>query len=54
MVADTPANMRRWYEIVDELTTRTGLVTSEIVPARRAGNRRGGDAVAPPPAPGYP
>ncbi len=54
VVVDTPANMRRWYEIVDELTTRTGLVTSEIVPARRAGNRRGGDAVAPLPVPGYP
>jgi PII-like signaling protein len=36
MLLDTPANMRRWFEIVDEMTTETGLVTSEIVPALRA------------------
>jgi PII-like signaling protein len=36
MVLDTPANMVRWFEIVDELTRETGLVTSEIVPALRA------------------
>jgi hypothetical protein len=27
---------RRWFEIVDEVTDETGLVTSEIVPAFRA------------------
>jgi PII-like signaling protein len=42
VVVDTPANIRRWFEIIDRLTERTGLVTSEIVPtalsrvARRA------------------
>jgi PII-like signaling protein len=34
---DTPANMRRWFAIVDELTAETGLVTSELVPALRTG-----------------
>jgi PII-like signaling protein len=37
VLLDTPANMRRWFEIVDELTHETGLVTSELVPALRAG-----------------
>ena len=37
VIVDTPANIQRWFEIVDELTTETGLVTSEIVPAYRAG-----------------
>jgi PII-like signaling protein len=36
VLVDTPANMSRWFEIVDELTRETGLVTSEIVPALRA------------------
>jgi hypothetical protein len=36
VLLDTPANMRRWFEIVDEMTGETGLVTSEIVPALRA------------------
>jgi PII-like signaling protein len=36
VLMDTPANMRRWFEIVDEMTSETGLVTSEIVPALRA------------------
>ena len=36
LLLDTPANMRRWFEIVDEMTAETGLVTSEIVPALRA------------------
>jgi PII-like signaling protein len=35
LVLDTPANMRRWFEIIDEMTAETGLVTSEIVPALR-------------------
>jgi hypothetical protein len=25
---------RRWFEIVDEVTRHTGLVTSELVPTR--------------------
>ena len=31
VVVDTPANIARWFEIVDELTQETGLVTSEMV-----------------------
>ncbi len=30
-VVDTPANVARWFEIVDELTQESGLVTSERV-----------------------
>ncbi len=33
VVLDTPASARRWFEIVDEMTRETGLVTSELVPA---------------------
>jgi PII-like signaling protein len=36
VLLDTPANMRRWFEVVDEMTAQTGLVTSELVPALRA------------------
>jgi PII-like signaling protein len=36
ITVDTPDRMARWFEIVDELTDETGLVTSEIVPAYRA------------------
>ena len=36
VVLDTPANMRRWFDIVDEMTAHTGLVTCEHVPALRA------------------
>jgi PII-like signaling protein len=36
VIVDTPANIHRWFAIVDELTEQTGLVTSEIVPAYRA------------------
>jgi PII-like signaling protein len=49
VLLDTPANMRRWFAIVDELTRETGLVTSELVPALRAGAagvQRGGLALA--------
>jgi PII-like signaling protein len=41
VVVDTPARIRRWFAIVDELTDETGLVTCEMVPAFRAGGRRG-------------
>jgi PII-like signaling protein len=34
VVLDTPENARRWFEVIDALTDETGLVTSEIVPAR--------------------
>ena len=33
---DTPANVRRWWPVVEELTARDGLVTSELVPAIHA------------------
>jgi PII-like signaling protein len=45
VMVDTPAQTRRWFEIVDELTEETGLVTSELVPAMRmtaAGTVEGG------------
>ena len=33
VVVDAPERAARWFEIVDELTAETGLVTSETVPA---------------------
>jgi PII-like signaling protein len=36
VIVDTPARTRRWFEVIDELTGETGLVTSEMVPAFRA------------------
>jgi PII-like signaling protein len=36
VVVDTPDRIRAWFDIVDELTADTGLVTSEQVPALRA------------------
>lgn len=44
-VIDTPERALRWLAVAEELTARTGLVTSEIVPAMRAtapGIARGG------------
>jgi PII-like signaling protein len=41
VVVDTPTRIRRWFQIVDELTDQTGLVTCETVPAFRAGDRDG-------------
>lgn len=35
-IVDRPERARRWWRIVDELTSETGLVTSELVPAFRA------------------
>ena len=32
VIVDEPAAIRRWFEIVDELTETTGLVTGELVP----------------------
>jgi PII-like signaling protein len=52
IVVDTPERTRRWFEIVDELTAGTGLVTSELVPAARATGpdvRRGTLRLADPP-----
>jgi PII-like signaling protein len=36
VVVDTPERIRQWFTIVDEHTSQTGLVTSEMVPAFRA------------------
>jgi len=36
VLLDTPANARRWFQVIDEMTVKTGLVTSEMVPALRA------------------
>jgi PII-like signaling protein len=36
VIVDTPDRVRRWFEIVDAVTSETGLVTSELVPAARA------------------
>ncbi|MCW2953484.1 MAG: hypothetical protein JWQ48_2654 [Conexibacter sp.] len=41
-IVDTPDGIRRAFAIVDELTSETGLVTSELVPAFRARHARGG------------
>jgi PII-like signaling protein len=35
VIVDEPDRMRRWFEIVDELTAETGLVTGEIVQSAR-------------------
>jgi PII-like signaling protein len=40
VVVDTPARVRELFAVVDEITRETGLVTSEIVPAHRAGGLR--------------
>jgi PII-like signaling protein len=34
VIVDTPDRIARWFEIVDEVTAATGLVTSEMVPAK--------------------
>jgi PII-like signaling protein len=36
VIVDTPERIRDWFAIVDEITSETGLVTSETVPAYRA------------------
>jgi len=51
-IVDTPSRSERWFEIVDELTDETGLVTSEAVPALRisgpGGHLEGGMRLAGP------
>lgn len=42
VIVDDPASMRRWFEIVAEVTAGSGLVTSELVPAARAAGPEGG------------
>jgi PII-like signaling protein len=39
-IVDTPAEIRRWFAIVDRVTEGTGLVTSEIVPALQKTDQR--------------
>jgi PII-like signaling protein len=41
VVVDTPARIRRWFAIVDELTDETGLVTWEMIPTFRARSHHG-------------
>jgi len=36
LVVDTPRRCERWFALIDSLTSETGLVTSETVPAFRA------------------
>jgi PII-like signaling protein len=36
VIVDTPERARRWFTLIDKLTSSVGLVTSEIVPAFRA------------------
>lgn len=33
VIVDSPERIREWFKLVDELTSETGLVTSEMVPA---------------------
>jgi len=40
VIVDRPEAMRRWWDVVDELTDETGLVTSEPVPSARDGAGR--------------
>jgi PII-like signaling protein len=42
IVVDAPANVRRWWPIVDQLTAEAGVVTSELVPAAHAVKTKGG------------
>jgi PII-like signaling protein len=49
VIVDTPERTRQWFAIVDELTSQSGLVTAEMVPAFRATGpelRRGGLTLA--------
>lgn len=49
VLVDTPDRIREWFAVVDELTSETGLVTSETVPAYRAtgtDHRHGGTRLA--------
>lgn len=51
VVIDTPDRIQRWFGIIDELTDRGGVVTSELVPAfhaRGAWGEAGGLALADP------
>jgi len=36
VIVDTPERIRDWFQIADQLTDETGLITSEMVPAYRA------------------
>jgi PII-like signaling protein len=41
-VIDTPERIADWFDIISDLTTEHGLVTSEMVPAMRSGTNKGG------------
>jgi PII-like signaling protein len=36
VIVDSPANVRRWWPVIDEVTREHGVVTSELVPASHA------------------
>jgi PII-like signaling protein len=45
VVVDTPPRIQRWFEVIDDVTSEAGVVTSEMVPAFRAtsgASQRGG------------
>ena len=49
IVVDSPERIVASFDIIDDLTSRYGLVTSELVPALVSidgGQRRGGTALA--------
>jgi PII-like signaling protein len=46
VVVDVPERIARAFSVIDELTAEHGLVTSEMVPALRAGNAERASAVA--------
>jgi len=51
VIVDTPERIRDWFAIVNDITSETGLVTSEMVPAYRAtgpDHRHGGTRLAQP------
>lgn len=53
-IVDAPSRCERWFEVADELTAETGLLTAETVPALRisgpGGHLEGGLRLAEPPA----
>ena len=41
VVVDAPERIRRAFAIIDQLTAQSGLVTSEVVPARPVASAAG-------------
>jgi PII-like signaling protein len=36
VIVDTPQNVRRWWPVIDQVTSEHGVITSELVPASHA------------------